>query len=249
MASNQVIDTTSSKSYAAACGAGSSNYEPSGPEDHTRNAHSVDRGSRDNGFSPDVNPEALEHAQKFYEQFSYALTKMGHRGDMFKLWNDAYVPTTDNAKSVDFNKVLYAMAFGLKVCRVKQNTHVLWKVNRPRFEQRRDDRGDSRQEQPRYRDDRGHRDDSRQEQPRYRDDRGHRDDSRQEQPRYRDDRGHRADSRQEQPRYRDDRGHRDDSRPEHPSYRDHRADSRQEHPRQRDDRGPQQPQQSRWDRN
>jgi hypothetical protein len=221
MASNQAIDTTSSKSYAAACGAGSSNYEPSGPEAHTRNAHSVDGGSRDNGFSPDVNPEALEHAQKFYEQFSYALTKMGHRGDMFKLWNDAYVPTTDNAKSVDFNKVLYAMAFGLKVCRVKQNTHVLWKVNRSRFEHRRDDRG--------------HRDDSRQEQPRYRDDRGHRDDSRQEQPRYRDDRGHRDDSRQEQPRYRDDRGH--------------RSDSRQEQPRQRDERGPHQPQQSRWDRN
>ena len=235
MAINQAIDTTSSKSYAAACGAGSSNYEPSGPEAATRNAHSVDGGSRDNGFSPDINPEALEHAQRFYEQFSYALTKMGHRGDMFKLWNDAYVPTTDNAKSVDFNKVLYAMAFGLKVCRVKQNTHVLWKVNRPRFEQRHDDRG--------------HRDDSRQEQPRYRDERGHRDDSRQEQPRYRDDRGHRDDSRQEQPRYRDDRGHRANSRPEHPSYRDHRADSRQEHPRQRDERGPQQTQQSRWDRN
>ena len=220
MATNHSVDTTSSKSYAAACGASSANYEPSGPEGETRNAHSVD-GSRDNGFSPDIDPQALEHAQKFYEQFSYALTKMGHRGDMFKLWNDAYVPTTEGAKSVDFNKVLYAMAFGLKVCRVKQNTHVLWKVNRPRFEQRGD-------EQPRYRADRGRREEQRgDEQPRDRDDRG----PRQEQPRYRDDRGRREEQprqeqpRQEQPRYRDDRGR------------------REEQPRQ------EQPRQSRWDRN
>jgi len=190
MAATQ-YDNTSSKSYAAACG---STYSPSGPESHTRNAHSVER-SGSNTFSPDINPQALEHAQKFYEQFSYALTKMGHRGDMFKLWNDAYTMTNPSAKEVDFNKVLYAMAFGLKVCRVKQNTQVLWKVNRPR------------DDQPRYRDDRGHRD----ELPRYRDDRGHRD----EHPRYRDDRGHRD----EHPRYRDDRGRRD----EQPRYRDDRS--------------------------
>ena len=220
MATNQSVDTTSSKSYAAACGASSANYESSGPEGETRNAHSVD-GSRDNGFSPDIDPQALEHAQRYYEQFSYALTKMGHRGDMFKLWNDAYVPTTEGAKLVDFNKVLYAMAFGLKVCRVKQNTHVLWKVNRPRFEQRGD-------EQPRYRDDRGRREEQpRHEQPRYRDDRGRREEQRgDEQPRYRDDRGRREEQpRQEQPRYRDDRGR------------------REEQPRQEQSR------QSRWDRN
>ena len=188
MATHQA-ENTNSKSYAAACGGSNTNYEPSGPEGLTRNAHSVD-GSRENGFSPDINPEALEHAQRFYEQFSYALTKMNHRGDMFKLWNDAYVLTTEGAKSVDFNKVLYAMAFGLKVCRVKHNTQVLWKVNCPH-----DDRG-RRDEQPRYRDDRGHRDEA----PRYRDDRGRRD----EQPRYRDDRGRRD----EQPRISEAQGSR-----------------------------------------
>jgi len=189
MATDQQFDT-SSKSYAAACG---SNYSPTAHYGETRNAHSVERSG--NTFSPEINPEALDQAQKFYEMFSYALTKMHHRGDMFKLWNDAHILAFPSAKDVDFNKVLYAMAFGLKVCRVKQNTQVLWKVNRPR-----DD------EQPRYRDDRGRRD----EQPRYRDDRGRRD----EQPRYRDDRGRR----EEQPRYRDDRGRRE----EQPRYRDDR---------------------------
>jgi hypothetical protein len=225
-------DTTNSRSYAAALGCSSSKYEPSGPESFTRNAHSVE-GSRDTGFSPEIDPQALEFAQKFYEQFSYALTKMGHRGDMFKLWNDAFVPTTEGAKSVDFNKVLYAMAFGLKVCRVKQNTHVLWKVNRPR--------DDQRQDQHRYRDDRGHRDEApryrghRDEAPRHRDDRGRHE----EQPRYRDDRGHRD----EAPRYRDDRGHRDEA----PRYRGRH----EEQPRYRDDRDRSHhvSEHSRWDRN
>ena len=200
MATDQQFDT-SSKSYAAACG---SNYSPSAPHGQTRNAHSVEGSG--NTFSPEINPEALEHAQKFYELFAYALTKMHHRGDMFKLWNDAYILAAPSAKEVDFNKVLYAMAFGLKVCRVKQNTQVLWKVNRPRDDEQpryRDDRG-RRDEQPRYRDDRGRHEEQprhRDEQPRYRDDRGRRD----EQPRYRDDRGRH----EEQPRHRDDRGRSD----------------------------------------
>lgn len=79
----------------------------------------------------DVDPDALKLAQTFYERYKSACHGMTRRNELQRLYNDT-LPSwagADTQANVEFNKVLYAMARGMKVLHVTDGGKQLrWNV-------------------------------------------------------------------------------------------------------------------------